>query len=198
MPNKPQDSPDSLLVAELAALKKVQDESAAMREALLGAKMDKSAGLLEHLLEQQADKAKEDAETRRFYVRYVFGPLLTALVGGVGYAGMTSGGTAEKVVTSTEDARHDLQKQIGALDRHLRANDVKYDDNLDYQLRRDVAVQETLEHVSKKLDAVSRRAAAIQEPEGMTRGRTAAAAIKTAEENNHAVDLSKLYVDETE
>lgn len=197
MPKKP-NTPDALLQAELDALKLVQEESAAVREALLGAKMDKSTTLLEHMFEQQAAKAKEEAETKRFYVRFVIGPLLTALIGAVGYAGLTSGGTADKVDSNAEDVRRDMQKQVGALDRHLRTNDAKYDDNLDYQLRRDVAVQETLEHVSKKLDAVSRRAAAIQEPAGMERGRTAAAAIKEAEAEGHPVDLTKLYADETD
>ena len=152
--------------------------------------------LFQKMLEQQADKDKAEAETRKQWIRYVIGPALLAVLGASGWSASNASNAAEAADQVNTDTKEDIQEQISALDRHIRASDVKHNELVDYNLRKDAATQETFDYIIKKLDKIDRRASGVAKPIGVDQGKDAAKAVREAVREGNKVDLDTLYVKE--
>ena len=87
--------PAAQIERELQELRAAQAVAKANREQILESKLDGTKSLVEKMLEQQADKDKAEAETRKQWIRYVIGPALLAVLGASGWSASNASNAAE-------------------------------------------------------------------------------------------------------
>lgn len=151
---------------EMAELKAIQAEVEKRRAEEAQKKQEAHDQLLQNILQGQADAIAEKAKMRDFVMKKILAPI-AAIVAAIAAIYVGTGSKIPDVKTrdvkdQVEASAKSLDSRMEKLEERIEDNDKIHERMVEIQLDQQVEMSESTEYLSKKIEAISSRAEAVE------------------------------------